>query len=143
MTEPRNIALGIPRFTNTYTDEGRVYTQTAADGGVYQFTYTKDVNGNLTQTDVINPRGFITRYTYDTNGYFSGGNIVAETQALGMPEQHVTTYQRQPGSNLVLSVTDAPSSLNRNTSYTYDTKANVLTITNLSGTPNAVTTTMT
>src|SRR5258707_10791177 len=103
MTEPRNIALGIPRFTNTYTDEGRVYTQTAADGGVYQFTYTEDVNGNLTQTDVTNPRGFITRYTYDSTGYFSGGRVLSRTLALGLPEQQATSYHTDQTSGLLLS----------------------------------------
>src|SRR5262249_18437718 len=108
--------------------------------GIHQFDYTEDSNGNIIQTDVTNSRGFVTRYTYDSTGYYSGGSIVSETRARGMPEQQVYTYLRQPGSNLVLSVTYA---LNRNRSYTYDSKANFLTITSLSGTPNAVTTTMT
>jgi RHS repeat-associated protein len=136
MVEPRNIILNIPRFTNEYNAEGRVFRQTAADGGIYQFNYTEDANGNIIQTDVTNPRAFVTRYTYDSNGYFSGGYAIAETRALGMPEQQVTTYQRQSGSNLVLSVIDA---LNRNTAYTYDPDGNVLSLTKLAGTSQAVT----
>jgi RHS repeat-associated protein len=47
---------------------------------------------------------------------------------------------RQGGTNLPLSVTDA---LGRKTSYTYDTLGNVLTVTRLADTPDAVTTTLT
>jgi RHS repeat-associated protein len=54
-----------------------------------------------------------------------------------MPEQQVTTIQRDPVTNLVQSITDQ---LNRVTSYGYDALGNTTRITRLSGTANAVTT---
>ena len=51
-----------------------------------------------------------------------------------------THLARQSGTNLPLSVTDA---LNRTTTYTYDTQGNVLTVTRLVRTPEAVATTLT
>src|SRR6266571_5247137 len=58
---------------------------------------------------------------------------------LGKPEQQTYTYTYY-ADNLLQSVTDP---LGRVTSYSYDANGNVTSITRLSGTPNAVTTTMT
>jgi RHS repeat-associated protein len=127
--------------TNVYTTAadaptpvGWVKTQTHADGGVYQFAYTV-INGKSTQTDAIDPRGYVRRVTFNSDGY-----SLAETDALGQPEQNVTTSTRQIGSQFVSSSTDA---LSRQTVRTYDAKGNVLSVTRLAGTPDAVTTTQT
>lgn len=120
--------------TNQYDANGRVVKQTLADGGIFQFTYTVDVNGKITQTDVTDPRGIVDRRTF-TNGY-----ITSRVFALGKPEQQTTTIERQAGSNLVLSETDA---LGRKTAYTYDAKGNVASVTRLAGTAQAVTETYT
>ncbi|NGZ12119.1 MAG: RHS repeat protein, partial [Nitrospira sp. LK70] len=63
-----------------------------------------------------------------------------DTAAFGEPVAQTLTYERQAVTNLILSVTDA---LNRKTAYTYDAKGNVLTVTRLATTLNAVTTTFT
>jgi YD repeat-containing protein len=103
----------------------RVVRQTLADGGAYQFAYTVDGADLITQTDVTDPRGYGRRVTFNASGY-----PLTDTHALGTPEAQQTTYVRNvpnlPYSNLVSRVTDA---LNRNTDLTYDTLANVLTVT--------------
>src|SRR5207249_3871931 len=114
---------------------GRVITQTQADGTTYQFAYTVDVNNNVTQTDVTNPRGIVRRVAFNSQGY-----VATDTQALGRPEQQVTSYTRQAGTSLLQSMTDA---LGRQTTFTYDTKGNVTSITRLAGTGQAVTTSLT
>ncbi|ALA58606.1 RHS repeat-associated core domain-containing protein [Nitrospira moscoviensis] len=126
---------GIVFLTNTYDTNGRVSTQTQADSTTYQFAYVLDGNGKVIQTDVTDPRGFVRRLTFNSAGY-----ALTDTLAFGQPEAQTTTFERQAGTNLILSVTDA---LTRKTAYTYDTKGNILTITRLATTPNAVTTTFT
>lgn len=121
--------------TNTYDANGRVATQTQADGTTYQFAYTLDGNGNVIQTDVTDPRGIIKRFVFN-----SAGLTTTITDAVGQPEAQTTTYEWQANTNLLLSVTDA---LNRKTAYTYDAKGNTLTVTKLATTANAVTTTFT
>src|SRR5262250_1447407 len=114
----------------------RVTRQTMADGGAYQFTYTVDGTGLITQTDVADPRGYVRRVTFNASGY-----PLTDTRALGTPEVQQTTYVRSvpslPFSNLVNRVTDA---LNRNTDLTYDALANVLTATRYLGTTPVTTT---
>ncbi|TKB68029.1 MAG: hypothetical protein E8D47_00685 [Nitrospira sp.] len=126
---------GNTHVTNTYDANGRVATQTQADSTTYQFAYTLDGGGNVTQTDVTDPRGYVKRFVFN-----SAGLTTSVTEAYGQPEAQTTTYEWQAGTNLLLSVTDA---LNRKTASTYDAKGNVLTVTRLATTPQAVTTTMT
>lgn len=127
-------ARGNVRLTNVFNSNGRVTQQTLADGGTYQLAYTLDVNGKVTQADVTNPRGDVTRKIF-TNGY-----AVSTTRALGTAEQRTTTITRDAGSNLIQSITDP---LNRVTAFGYDTLGNTTSVARLSGTPNAVTTTYT
>jgi RHS repeat-associated protein len=129
--DPKNITY----LTNTYDANGRVATQTQADSTTYQFAYTLDGSGKVTQTDVTDPRNIVRRVTFNSDGY-----ALTDTTAFGEPEAQTTTYTRQAGTNLILSVTDA---LNRQTAHTYDTKGNLLTVTRLATTPNAVTRTFT
>ncbi len=126
---------GIVFLTNVYDANGRVSLQTQVDNSTYQFTYTLDGNGKVTQTDVTDPRGKIRRTTFNANGY-----TLTDTRGLGQPEQQTTTYERQTGTNFISLVTDP---LGRNTTYVYDAKGNVTSITRLFGTPDAVTTTLT
>jgi RHS repeat-associated protein len=129
-------ARGIFYLTNLYDQNGRVIRQTQADNTSFTFSYTTDpVTGIITQTDLTDPRGIITRLTFSANRYTS-----SRITALGRPEQQTTTYNRDPNTNLLTSITD---SLGRQTVYTYDANGNVLTVTQLAGTPNAVTTTFT
>ena len=126
---------GNTHVTNVYDVNGRVQTQTQADSTTYQFAYTLDGSGNVTQTDVTDPRGFVKRFSFN-----SAGLTTTVLDALGQSEAQSTTYEWQAGTNLLLSVTDT---LSRKTAYTYDSKGNVLTVTRLATTPNAVTTTFT
>ncbi|HEV8640828.1 MAG TPA: kelch repeat-containing protein [Methylomirabilota bacterium] len=128
-------ARGITYLTNAYDATGRVITQTQADNTTFQFAYTVDVNNTITQTDVTDPRAIVERVTFNSPGY-----MLTDTRALGRPEQQVTTYARQAGTNLVQSVTDA---LNRQTTFTYDTMGNVTSVTRLASTPQAVMTSFT
>ncbi|MBZ5634890.1 MAG: DUF6531 domain-containing protein [Acidobacteriia bacterium] len=133
-------ARGIVFITNQYDTSGRVVQQTLANSGTHQFSYTQDGNGNITQTDVTDPRGKVRRTTFNTNGYFSGGKMTGQTFALGTSEHQTFSYQRDSQTNLLQSVTDP---LSRVTAFTYDGKGNVLTVTANSGTANAVTSTYT
>ena len=126
---------GNTHVTNTYDANGRVATQTQADSTTYQFAYTLDGSGNVTQTDVTDPRGYVKRFVFN-----SAGLTTSITDAYDQPEAHTTTYEWQATTNLLLSVTDG---LNRKTAYTYDAKGNTLTVTKLATTANAVTTTLT
>ncbi len=121
--------------TNTYDANGRVATQTQADGTTYAFAYILNGSGQVIQTNMTDPRGYVKRLTFNSGGY-----TLSSTEAHGQPEVQVTYYVWQAGTNLLLQVLDP---LVRRTDYTYDAKGNVLTVTRLAGTPNAVTTTMT
>jgi YD repeat-containing protein len=61
-------ARGILFLTNTYDANGRVQTQTRADSTTYQFVYTVNGSGAITQTDLTNPRGYVRRMTFGTAG---------------------------------------------------------------------------
>ncbi len=122
-------------YTLQYDSTGKVTRETLADGAVYQFAYTLDGNGKVTQVEVTNPRNIVRRVTFNSSGY-----ILSDTRALGLPEQQVITYTRQTGTNFITSLTDA---LNRRTDYTYDTMGNRTSVTHLVGTSNAMTTTYT
>jgi RHS repeat-associated protein len=126
--DPRNHVY----LTNEYDANGRVFRQTQADSGIYQFAYTTDGSNNVTQTDVTDPLGNVRRTTFNAAGY-----VFTDTFALGKPEQQVITYERQAGTNFLLSVTDP---LGRKTSYTYDTVGNPTSTTWMADTAEAVTT---
>lgn len=127
-------ARQIVYLTNQFDANNRVIKQTQADNGIYQFAYTLDADGNVTQTNVTAPNGNVEQVAFNSDGY-----VTSDTYALGKTEQQTITYNRQPVSDLLLSMTDA---LGRQTSYTYDPMGNVMGITRLAGTPNAVTTTL-
>jgi RHS repeat-associated protein len=124
-------ARAIVYLTNQYDTNGRVTLQTAANGTTYQFAYTLDGNGKVTQTDVTDPRGKVNRVTFNNKGY-----TLTDIYALGQTEQQTYTYTRQTGTNFPLSVTDQ---LGRTTSFAYDSMGNLTSITRLAGTSDAVT----
>jgi RHS repeat-associated protein len=128
-------ARGIVFLTNQYDTNGRVIRQTQADNSTYQFAYTVNGAGKVTQTDVTDPRNQIRRVTFNSDGY-----PLTDTYALGRPEQQTETYERQAGTNFPLSVID---SLNRRTNYAYDAAGNLTSITELAQTSEAVMTTFT
>jgi RHS repeat-associated protein len=130
--DARNIVF----LTNEYDPaSGRITRQTLANTGVYQFTYTVDANGKVTQTDLTDPRNYVRRATFNSEGY-----CLTDTYALGTPIQQTYTYQREAVTNFLLNVTDP---LNRTTAAAYNTLGKVTSITDLPGTPEAVSTTIT
>ncbi|MGA9669748.1 MAG: kelch repeat-containing protein, partial [Terracidiphilus sp.] len=129
ITDPKNIMY----LQNQYDENDRVYQQTQADGSTYHFVYNLDSNGNVIQTNVTDPRGYISKTIFNSDGY-----MTSDTEALGQAEQQTVTYNRQQGTGLLLSTTDA---LHRTTTYSYDAMADVTSVTWLTWTPNAVTTT--
>jgi RHS repeat-associated protein len=126
---------GIVYLTNEYNAAGRVTKQTQADASTFQFAYTLDAGGNVIQTDMTDPRGTVRRVTFGATRY-----PLTDTYALGQPEQQVTTWEWQSGTNFPTAQTDA---LGRRTAYTYDSLGNRTTVTRLAGTGNAVTETYT
>ncbi|OFW24626.1 MAG: hypothetical protein A3H27_03670 [Acidobacteria bacterium RIFCSPLOWO2_02_FULL_59_13] len=127
-------ARGIVYLTNEYDATGKVTKQTMVDTGTYLFSYT--MNGSdVAQMDVTDPRGKVSRRTLNL-----AGQLLSYTNALGQPEEQVTTNTVQSGTNFILSQVDP---LGRTTSYTYDSLGNTTSVTRLSGTSDAVTTSFT
>jgi RHS repeat-associated protein len=127
-------ARNIVYLTNTYDANGRVATQTLAGGATWGFAYTLS-NGKVTQADVTDPRGHVTRTTFNSSQY-----ALSSVEAVGLAEQRTTTYTRDATSNRVTTVVDP---LSRRTDFTYGTDGHVTSETQLAGTPDAVTTTFT
>jgi RHS repeat-associated protein len=119
---------------NLYDANGRVSQQTLADGAVWQFAYTLDNSGTVTQTNVTDPRGYVTQYSFNPSGY-----PLQAILALGKPEQQTYLFTRDP-ANRPLSSTDT---LGRVTVYGYDSVGDLALLTLLSGTPGAVSYTLT
>jgi RHS repeat-associated protein len=142
LTDARSIQF----LQNFYDSNGRVYKQVQEDSTQYLINYTLDPNNNVTQTQLTDPNGNVRQVTFGPpqlfpDGVFTpGGNTTTDTFALGKPEQQVITYNRDPNTGLLLSVTD---SLNRQTALTYDNLGNTTSITNLAGTADAITTSVT
>ena len=162
-------ARGIVYLTNQYDSGNHVIKQTQADGGTYQFAWTPTPNvasppyliqgasgppigptaiitfrGCTTcsehfqplfsQVDVTDPNGNVRRVKFGNNGYTS-----SVTYALGKPEEQTYSFAYY-ADNLLKSVTDP---FGRVTSYVYDANGNLTSTTQLSGTSNAIATSMT
>jgi len=126
---------GHTMVSNVYDGNDRVVRQTYADGSSNQFAYTLAASGAISQTDVTDEGGTVTRMVFN-----AAGGLLSVTRAAGLPEQQTVMLERDPVTGLLLSQTDA---LGRKTAYTYDGKGNMLTRTALAGTADAVTATMT
>lgn len=98
---------------NTYDDQGRVTSQTDANGGVSRLAYQ---NGSTVTTDAA---GNTTAYYYDS-GY--------RTTRIVYPDG--STVNRAYSGNRMISETDP---LNHTTRYTYDNRGNILTVTRYDG----------
>ena len=127
ITTPR----GKVKVSNQYDSAGHVIQQTHADGGVFNFSYTLDGNGNVTTSDMTDANQVIHEFSFNSAHY-----AVSETWAKGKPEQETTTLNRDSSSNLLLSKTDT---LGRTTAYSYDSVGNTTSVTKMSGTPQAAT----
>jgi RHS repeat-associated protein len=122
-------------LTNEYDANGRIIKQTQADNTFFLFNYTLNANGKVAQTDYTDARGNVRRVVFNTDGY-----SVTDIYGLGKPEQQTYIYERQPGTNLILSSTD---NLGRKMAYTYTPAGNLASVTNLAGTAQALTATFT
>ena len=116
--------------TNTYDGNGRVATQTYADGQTGSLAYTLDGTGKVTQVDITDERGIVERMTFNASGY-----PLVITRALNTPQEQSFTNDIHPTSNLLLRKTDA---LGRVSAFQYDANGNMTQETLLYGTPNAV-----
>ena len=110
-TDGRNVQ----RLTNTYDSSGKVVTQADANSNVTQFTY------NSTSTNVINPAGQTKSY------YFDSFKRTLRREDLDSDLSISYTYNY---NNDILTYKDE---LGNVTSYTYDSKGNVLTSTRFDG----------
>ena len=131
---------------NVYNTSNQVIQQTEANGSTYKFTYSSAqplaqyIYSSLPPvtiytTTVTDPTGSVRQINSNSYGY-----IQSDIRGFGTPQQEKTTYTIDPTSNYVTAVQDA---LGRTTALTYDGNGNILTLTQLSGTANAVTTTLT
>ena len=126
ITDPRgNVFV----TNNQYDSSNRVILQTDADNAIYQFSYP---TGNVITTEYTDPNGYIRHMEFNSSGF-----ITKDILAKGQSEQQTTTYDRDPNTNLVQSMTDP---LSRTTSYAYDGVGNTLSVTQLAGTSQPVTT---
>jgi RHS repeat-associated protein len=160
ITDPKSITY----LTNEYDSNGRVYTQTQADGSTYHFAWTASTNsfqswqvvcpecqqgavfsrysssdsegyaGLISAVDVTDPRGYVRHVGFNSYGY-----AVSDSFAVGQPEQETFGYAYY-ADDLLESVTDA---LNRTTTLDYDGVGNNIRITRLATTPSPITTTVT
>jgi YD repeat-containing protein len=64
-------ARGIVYSENDYDTAGRVIQQTQPDGGEYAFDYTVNGSGQITQTDLTNPRGYVRRLTFNSDRFLT------------------------------------------------------------------------
>ncbi len=131
ITDPRNITW----MTNTYGTGCRVTQQTVPTSTgteTWDYAYTVDGSGRVTQTDVTDPNEVIRRVTFDTDGY-----LLTDTAALGTSSARTFTYTRG-SDHLSSAIVDSFHS--RRTEFTYTSLGEVLSETRLAGTAQAVTT---
>jgi RHS repeat-associated protein len=115
--------------TTSYDTNGRVLGQGTGDGGSYGFAYTLDGSGNVTATTVTDPRSIQRKVTFNTDGY-----PTSDVEALGDTNQQTTTFERQTGTDQLLSVTDPRG---RKTAYQYNSAGDITQVTQLAGTGSA------
>jgi RHS repeat-associated protein len=141
ITDPR----GITFVRNSYDENGMVRQQEDANGGITTLAYTllnpngaPSLGGNnnantspVLLTTVTDPLGNTTNYHFSPQGF-----LLDVTDALGQK----TIYTRDPKTNKTVSITDP---LNRTTTLVDDALGNLVSETDLDGTPQAVTTTYT
>ncbi|MGH9184934.1 MAG: RHS repeat-associated core domain-containing protein, partial [Acidimicrobiales bacterium] len=101
---------GAPRVTMDHDDAGRVVRQRRADGSVFSFAYTTDADGQITHTDVTDPRGMVRRVA------FAAGYWVSDTVSVGTP-QAATVIAERDDEGFVAALVGPDQ---RRVSYRYD-----------------------
>ena len=119
-------------LTNEYDANGRVSEQTLADSSTYEFDYTLDTGGEVTEVEVTDPRGNVRSVTFNADGH-----EIAASYGVGTSEEQTYTYDRASGSNMVTTITDA---LGRETEFTRDAQGFLTEVTLLPGTADEVST---
>jgi len=122
-------------LTNTYGPDGRVQSQTLANGGVYQFAYQTNASNQVLSTTVTDPRGIISTTDFDDRGYAND-----RTDAVGTADQVTRSWQRDPATRQVTTAID-PRGVQ--TTYTYDAEGDATAVTYAAGSPIAGTYTAT
>jgi RHS repeat-associated protein len=118
-------------LANTYENKtSRVVKQVRADGSSFAFAYV-DTNGVHSRTDVTDPLGSVRSVEFDTNV----GYPIAETRASGTPLAQKTSYSLTSAGQIIASV----DAMGRKTAFEYDDFGNVVKVTRLAGTSEAVT----
>jgi RHS repeat-associated protein len=122
--------------SDTYdASTGRVITQTDGNGKTWNFTYLTNSSGQITQTNVLDPRGIEDDYVFNADG-----EATSVIDAAGTSSAQTTTATYDPATNLLTSETDP---LGRTTDYAYDSAGDVTSVTELAGTSSAATYTAT
>ncbi|MCD9127680.1 hypothetical protein [Luteimonas fraxinea] len=108
----------------------RATQQTLADGNVYQIDYAHEVGG-VRGTLVTHPDGSKRRVVFDNNG---GLYPVSDTLAYGTSLEQTYTFER----NSLGQMTARIDPMGRRTEYTYNSEWQLTRVTQLAGTANAV-----
>jgi RHS repeat-associated protein len=124
-------ARGIAYVTNTYDAAGRVATQTVAGEGTYTFAYQTS-GSTITKTTVTDPAGVVTETTFGADR-----RVVAQTSAVGTPQQKTVPLVRDPITRLPQQVSDPSGTV---TAFSYNGTGEVTGVTTRAGTPRAETT---
>lgn len=117
-------------LTNEYDANGRVSEQTFADSSTYEFDYTLDGSGNVTTTEITDPRGNVRSVSFN-----SSQHQTSATFGVGTAEEQTFTYNRDSGTGIITSITDP---LGRETSYTRDGDGFITEVTIMEGTADEV-----
>ena len=133
-TSHRLLTIKAPKgnvfLTNEYDANGRVSEQTLADSSTFEFDYTLDGSGNVTTTEVTDPRGNVRSVSFNASQHQTSA-----TYGVGTSEEQTFTYNRDSGSGIINSIVD---SLGRETTYTRDADGFITEITMLEGTADEV-----
>ncbi|BFU45529.1 IPT/TIG domain-containing protein [Krasilnikovia sp. MM14-A1004] len=122
-------ARGTTYLTNDYDSSGRIRQQTLPGNATYQFAYTTDAAGKVTETRVTDPKGHVRRVTFNAAGYST-----SDTTASGTNLARTTTVTRDPNSNQVTAYVDP---LGRRTELGYDAYGQITSVRQLVGTDGA------
>jgi RHS repeat-associated protein len=123
ITEPSGYTTSI-----SYDSSNRLSSMSAPVNS-FTYAYTLNGGGTIIAVKITDPNGHIQNLSFDTNHY-----LTSDVRAQGLAEQQTVSYSRNTSTNeLITSVTDQ---LNRETCYTYDSLANLTSVTRLCGTQN-------
>ncbi len=89
---------GATYLTNTYDAEDRVATQVFGNGA-YGLAYGNDGSNDF--TDMTDPLGFLTRYTFDADGHLIQEEQFNDGVPAGEPTSYVTSYEYDANGELI------------------------------------------